>query len=262
MTRQREERLDRGATSRTTAIGNALRQYENVLQAQRSVWLSSRSVTHEDFGNFVRTLDLPQRYPGLVGLGWRSFVPHGQAAGFVAAARRDRRPDFAIHPPGRRPAYYVTLYNEPAGRFHPTWGQDARAMPTVLDALKESGTAAAPPISGQTTLADDLALPVADRHAHLRRAQLPAALRTAARQPGADRAHHPGSAGAGHRDRVSVLLGALLWLLAQVSSLYRRVGRMARIDALTGVHNRRVWDRSFRVSWRAAHAAASRCALP
>jgi diguanylate cyclase (GGDEF)-like protein len=41
---------------------------------------------------------------------------------------------------------------------------------------------------------------------------------------------------------VSVPLGALLWLLAQVSSLYRRVGRMARIDALTGVHNRRVWD--------------------
>jgi GGDEF domain-containing protein len=41
---------------------------------------------------------------------------------------------------------------------------------------------------------------------------------------------------------VSILLGALLWLLAQVSSLYQRVGRMARIDALTGVHNRRVWD--------------------
>jgi PleD family two-component response regulator len=67
-------------------------------------------------------------------------------------------------------------------------------------------------------------------------------LRTAARQPGADRAHHPGSAGAGHRDRGQHPARALLWLLAQVSSLYQRVGRMARIDALTGVHNRRVWD--------------------
>jgi diguanylate cyclase (GGDEF)-like protein len=28
----------------------------------------------------------------------------------------------------------------------------------------------------------------------------------------------------------------------QVGSLYQRVGRIARIDALTGVHNRRVWD--------------------
>jgi diguanylate cyclase (GGDEF)-like protein len=41
---------------------------------------------------------------------------------------------------------------------------------------------------------------------------------------------------------VSLLLGALFWLLAQVSTLYQRVGRMARTDPLTGVLNRRVWD--------------------
>jgi diguanylate cyclase (GGDEF)-like protein len=41
---------------------------------------------------------------------------------------------------------------------------------------------------------------------------------------------------------VSVLLGALLWLLAQVGALYREVGRLARTDSLTGVANRRAWD--------------------
>jgi diguanylate cyclase (GGDEF)-like protein len=41
---------------------------------------------------------------------------------------------------------------------------------------------------------------------------------------------------------VSLLLGTMLWLLAQVSTLYQRVGRMARTDPLTGVLNRRVWD--------------------
>ena len=41
---------------------------------------------------------------------------------------------------------------------------------------------------------------------------------------------------------ISVLLGALLWLLAQVGALYREVGRLARTDALTGVANRRAWD--------------------
>jgi diguanylate cyclase (GGDEF)-like protein len=40
----------------------------------------------------------------------------------------------------------------------------------------------------------------------------------------------------------SMLLGALLWLLAQVGALYREVGRLARTDALTGVANRRAWD--------------------
>jgi diguanylate cyclase (GGDEF)-like protein len=41
---------------------------------------------------------------------------------------------------------------------------------------------------------------------------------------------------------VSVLLGALLWMLAQVGALYREVGRLARTDSLTGVANRRGWD--------------------
>jgi diguanylate cyclase (GGDEF)-like protein len=41
---------------------------------------------------------------------------------------------------------------------------------------------------------------------------------------------------------VSALLGALLWMLAQVGALYREVGRLARTDSLTGVANRRAWD--------------------
>jgi len=41
---------------------------------------------------------------------------------------------------------------------------------------------------------------------------------------------------------VSLLLGALLWVLAQVGALYQQVGRLARTDGLTGVANRRGWD--------------------
>ena len=41
---------------------------------------------------------------------------------------------------------------------------------------------------------------------------------------------------------LSVLLGALLWALAQVGALYQEVGRLARTDSLTGVANRRAWD--------------------
>jgi hypothetical protein len=63
-----------------------------------------------------------------------------------------------------------------------------------------------------------------------------------ARQRHPDRAHHPGAAGRRHGVAVSVLLGVLLWLLAQVGALYHEVGRLARTDALTGVANRRAWD--------------------
>ena len=67
VTRQRDERLDRTAASRTATIGNALRHYENALQATRSLLLASDSVGPRDFGTFARTLGLKHRYPGLQG---------------------------------------------------------------------------------------------------------------------------------------------------------------------------------------------------
>ena len=120
VTRQRDELLDRTADSRTVTIRNALRHYEDALQAQRSLWQASTFVRRDDFRVFARTLDLPHRYPGLQRISWRAFVPDEQAAAFVASARRDGAPDFTIRPPGRRSAYYVTLYSELASRFGST----------------------------------------------------------------------------------------------------------------------------------------------
>jgi CHASE1-domain containing sensor protein len=160
---QREERLDRGAASRTTAIRDALGQYENVLRAERSLWLASARVSRGDFRRFADTLDLPQRYQGLQSLGWRSFVPRERLARFLARARADGTPDFDVHPPGSRPNYYVTLYNEPARLFRSTWGSDARATPSVLAAMEQARTSGQVTMSGQTTLAPDLARPPAQR---------------------------------------------------------------------------------------------------
>jgi diguanylate cyclase (GGDEF)-like protein len=344
VTRQRDERLDHGATSRTTAIGDMLRQYETALHAERSLWLASTFVSHRDFEIFADSLDLPRRYPGLQGIGWRAFVPREQADEFLAGARRDGPADFTIRPAGTRPVYYVTLYNEPARLFGSTWGLDARATPSVLAALEQARDTGRTFMSGQTTLWPDLAsqaerpvafelfVPVyrhgaptattADRRAAFlgwasgifnASDLLQAALRSVQPSTGVE-LYDPaaGSAepiatfpGGGFRAggpdlrtdsftfggrtfrlrytplpgnptltertipaplvvtigiAVSVLLGALLWLLAKVSTLYRRVGRMARTDPLTGVLNRRVWDQELpRELARAARSGQPLC---
>jgi diguanylate cyclase (GGDEF)-like protein len=324
VTRQRDERLDRTAASRTVTIRNALHHYEDALQAQRSFWQASDFVSREDFRIFARTLDLPQRYPGLQRISWRVFVPDEEAAAFVAAARRDGAPDFAIRPPGRRAAYYVTLYSELASRFGSTVGLDARATPSVV-ALEHARDSGQTTMSGQTTLPVDLRLPPAERpvafellvpvyrdrapvgtvaqrraafrgwacgqfratdflYAATRSVQLstgaelydpavggdpiaafPAGFRAAGPDVRTDsvslggRTFHlryaplpgtpiltertlPAALLLGAGTAISVLLGTLLWLLAQVGTLYHRVGRLARTDPLTGVLNRRVWD--------------------
>jgi diguanylate cyclase (GGDEF)-like protein len=325
VTRQRDERLDRTAAARTTTIGNALHHYEDALQAERSLWLASTFVSRNDFKVFARTLDLPRRYPGLQRISWRAFVPDERADEFVASARRDGAPDFAIRPPGRRPAYYVTLYSELASRYGSTIGLDARANPSVLAALEQARDSGQTTMSGQTTLAIDQDLPPAQRpiafelfvpvyrhgapvatvaqrraaflgwacgqfrardllHAAMASVQattgvelydpavggdpiaaFPEGFRAAGPDVRTDSvtlggrtlrlryAPLPGNPVLSDRTipawlllatgtGVSLLLGTLLWLLAQVSTLYRRVGRMARTDPLTGVLNRRVLD--------------------
>jgi len=64
---QRDERLDRTKVSRTSAISGALANYENALQAARSLWLASDGVERSEFNTFARSLDLGDRYRGLQG---------------------------------------------------------------------------------------------------------------------------------------------------------------------------------------------------
>jgi diguanylate cyclase (GGDEF)-like protein len=157
--RQRDERLERGAASRTATISSALGHYENALQAQRSLWVASTRVTSRDFLRFAHTLDLGRRYPGLQGIGWREQVGAGQADDFVRAARAEGARRFSIRPPGRRPVYYVMKYSYPTSLFAAQLGADARALPGVLAFLEQARDSGQTTISSQTTLPDDRALP-------------------------------------------------------------------------------------------------------
>jgi diguanylate cyclase (GGDEF)-like protein len=343
--RQRDERLDRTAASRTVTISGALANYENALQAARSLWLASDSVSRREFNAFARSLDLRDRYAGLQGIGWRSPVTDDQRAGFVAATRADGEPGFTITPPGRRPVYYVTLYSYPRLPSSTLLGADARANPGLLATLEAARDSGKTTVSNQTTLPGDQDLPAERRPVAFelvvpvyrvelrpdasvaeRRRQflgwatgqfragdiLDGAMQNVAPTTGVELhdleavsdsrvASHPRDFRAGGRyvrestfrlgerafmlryaplpgnailtDRtigasvvlatgvaVAILLGALLWLLAQVGALYREVDRLARTDSLTGVANRRAWDEELpRELARAARSGQPLC---
>ena len=327
VTRQRDERLDRTAASRTVTISSALANYENALQAARSLWLASGSPSRKEFSIFARSLDLGDRYPGLQGIGWRTVVTDDQADEFVARTRKDKAPGFTITPPGRRPVYYVTLYSYPRLPFSDPLGADARANPGILASLEQARATGETTLSNQTTLPGDMNLPAARRPVAFElfvpvyevERPTPAQRRSRflgwasgqfraedsledaladlnvqrtnttgvelhdevvggspiASSPPGFRAQGPDVReerfSFGGRSFVlryaplpgnpiltertvpaslvlamgigaSILLGALLWLLAQVGALYREVGRLARTDSLTGVANRRAWD--------------------
>jgi diguanylate cyclase (GGDEF)-like protein len=340
--RQRDERLDRTAASRTVTVSSALANYENALQAARSLWLASRGVDRNEFSTFARSLDLRDRYPGLQAISWRSVVTDAERAGFVARTRKDGAPGFTITPAGRRPVYYITIYSYPRIPFSSPLGADARANPSILATLEEARATARTVLSDQTTLPGDLDLPVARQPVafelvvpvydveHPTPAQrrtrflgwavgqfraadyLADALATSLPTTGVELhdqgvgsdslvasfpsgfraggpfvreerftfggrtfalryAPLPGNAILTERTipaplvlgmgiAASTLLGALLWLLAQVGALYREVNRLARTDSLTGVANRRAWDEELpRELARAARSGRPLC---
>ena len=160
---QRDERLDRAASSRTTTIEAAMANYENALQAARSLWIASDLVTRGEFNAFARSLNLVERYPGLQSIGWRSLVTDAGKAAFVARARADGEPGFTIRPPGRRPVYYVTLFSYPRIPSSSTLGADARADPGVVATLDQARDTDQATVSNQTTLPGDRDLPERER---------------------------------------------------------------------------------------------------
>jgi CHASE1-domain containing sensor protein len=103
--RQRDERLERMAVSRTASVRAALDHYQDLLFAERALFLASTTVTRSNFAAFASNLDLSSRYPGLHGIGWIAHVPGGAAERFVAGARADMAPEFQIRPSGRRDAH-------------------------------------------------------------------------------------------------------------------------------------------------------------
>jgi CHASE1-domain containing sensor protein len=163
VTRQRDERLDRTATSRTVTIATALANYESALQAARSLWLASNSIDRQEFSTFARSLDLRDRYPGLQAIGWRSLVTDDKVDEFVAENRADGEPTFTIRPPGRRPVYYVTIFSYPRIPSSSALGADARATPSILATLERARDNGMTTMSNQTTLPGDLDLPADQR---------------------------------------------------------------------------------------------------
>ncbi|MBL8630313.1 MAG: CHASE domain-containing protein, partial [Rhodospirillaceae bacterium] len=92
------ERL-RDATERAAAtVLNRFRLYQFGLRGVRGAVLvgGGAAVTRASFHNYSLTRDLKQEFPGARGFGFVRRVPQKDEAKFLAAARADGVPDFAI----------------------------------------------------------------------------------------------------------------------------------------------------------------------
>lgn len=144
------------ATSVTSDIGQRLRAHAEVLVSMQGLYATVGRIDRAQFQRYVDVLDLVRRYPGFAALQVLRRVPPRDLDAFIAEVRDDTSLDargqtqFAIHPPGQRPAYYVIHFIEPMRGNENAFGFDVGSNPAQLDGLERGAASgrivATPPV--------------------------------------------------------------------------------------------------------------------
>jgi signal transduction histidine kinase len=105
-------------------IGLRIKSYTDLLRGAASQIQSSDILTHRQFHEYVRGLDMPNEFPAVDSINFAHYFPDAQRAAFVADLRREMqryvttKEPLDITPPGKRPYYLAISFVEP-DRFTP-----------------------------------------------------------------------------------------------------------------------------------------------
>ncbi len=102
-----EVQQDAAVKQDSTFVESTLQQrfnvYENSLRASNGLFLSSDFVARSEWTTYVKSLDLPTRYPGIRALGFAKVLPSSERETFETAVRTDDLSTYAIYPVTNNP---------------------------------------------------------------------------------------------------------------------------------------------------------------
>ena len=138
------------STQTLELIHERMSNYEDALWAGVAVMEShTDGVDYKEWNQFVTSLRLAQRYPGVSGIGIIYYVPSDELADFLAEERA-LRPDYSIHPIQEKTEYWPIAYIEPndnQGRSE-TIGLDIAYKAARLEAAKRARDTGSAQITG------------------------------------------------------------------------------------------------------------------
>jgi len=141
------ERFLFNAVDLREAVHQRLLAYEQVLRSAGALFAVDTGVTRAAWRTYVAHLDLKRHFPGIQAMEYLPMVPRESLSAFLDKTRHDGAPDFAITPPGDRPAYVPVVYVEPFDwRNRRASGYDLLVEPVRREALlraQDTGTLAA-----------------------------------------------------------------------------------------------------------------------
>jgi len=128
------------ATVMAKHLEDRVQGLEQVLRGASGYLGRGRLPTRQEWQAYVASLNLPSHSPGLQGLSYVAWVPHGQLKAHEAAVRQEGFPDYAVAPGGSLPAdpdgFGVIHYIEPMdARNQRAFGKDMLVDPLRREAL-------------------------------------------------------------------------------------------------------------------------------
>lgn len=146
------------AIERTTdGIEKRLNTYLALLRAGRGLFAANQTVSREQFHQFIYNLELPERYPGIQGIGFSVRVNPEEIERILAEIQAQNPGGLGIRPEYERSEYHAIFYIEPLDvRNRGALGYDMFTEPVrraAMERARDTGVAAA---SGPVTLVQEV----------------------------------------------------------------------------------------------------------
>jgi len=145
--------LERESVALAMKLEERMRSYEQVLQGAAALFQAAPAIGRTQWADYARSTRLRDRFPGILGLGFAPYLGPDALPQFEAELNEGASQRFALHPPGRRPAYAAVAYLEPLeGRNLLAVGYDMYSDPVRREALERARDTGEPAITGRVRL--------------------------------------------------------------------------------------------------------------
>ena len=139
-----------------TALTERMKIYEDVLHGAAGLYAASYSVERSEWRSYLESVSIERRFPGIDGVGFIAWVPHGSLAEFLRITREDKTPDFTLKEADTNSDLMIVKYLEPESRHRAMLGRDISVdlvQRAVAEKARDTGN---PILSGVVTLRDDV----------------------------------------------------------------------------------------------------------
>lgn len=133
--------------------------YIALLHAAVGLFSGSAEVSREDFRAFAEAIGIPERYPGIQGIGYSRRVSSADTTALAAELWADGYPDFTIWPDDPRPEIHTIVFLEPRDRRNlEALGYDMHTQPVRAAAMDRARDSGEPALSGRVVLVQEIDL--------------------------------------------------------------------------------------------------------